>query len=146
MPTLTQLATSFARAHKAEGKSPHSIKLYRDCIRRLIVFAGEVLALVTRRTLTAFYAVRSETVAPGPSGLTGRSTGLPSSPRGQTRSARDPMGPDARLELTRRGCPLPRFSHGGSRRSSNIASLLDHIVVGNGSYVSLRDRGVVFSR
>jgi hypothetical protein len=62
--SLSLLATSFARAQKAEGKSPHTIKLYRDCINRLIRMIGDDLSEVTRRNLTDFYAVRSETVAP----------------------------------------------------------------------------------
>lgn len=64
MPTLSQLATSFARAQKAEGKSPHTIKLYRDCIARLIRWCEDDLANASRRNLTDFYAVRSETVSP----------------------------------------------------------------------------------
>lgn len=64
MPTLSQLATSFARAQKAEGKSPHTIKLYRDCIARLVAFTDDDPSNLTRRTLTDFYAIRSETVSP----------------------------------------------------------------------------------
>jgi integrase len=67
--SISLLATSFARAQRAEGRSPHTIKLYRDCINRLTAYLGTLrasddLAGLTRRTLTDFYAVRSETVAP----------------------------------------------------------------------------------
>lgn len=64
MTSLTRLATSFARAQKAEGKSPHTIKLYHDCIARLIKDIGDDPSDLTRRNLTDWYAVRSETVAP----------------------------------------------------------------------------------
>lgn len=64
MASISLLATSFARSQKAEGRSPHTIKLYRDCINRIVTFAGDDLSNVTRRTLTDFYAIRSETVAP----------------------------------------------------------------------------------
>jgi integrase len=64
MTSITSLATSFARAQKAEGKSPHTIKLYRDCIVRLVAVIGDDLDNLTRRALIDFYAFRSETVAP----------------------------------------------------------------------------------
>src|SRR5689334_21903373 len=64
MTSLSGLAVSFARVQKAEGKSPHTVKLYRDCIARLVAHCEDDLANVTRRNLTDFYAIRSETVAP----------------------------------------------------------------------------------
>lgn len=64
MPTISDLAVSFARSQRAEGRSPHTIKLYRDCITRLVKFTGDDLANLTRRTLTDFYATRLETCAP----------------------------------------------------------------------------------
>jgi site-specific recombinase XerD len=63
------LAVSFARVQRSEFRSPHTVKLYADCIRRLAVFleaetgADDVSGL-TRRRLTDFYAARSETCAP----------------------------------------------------------------------------------
>jgi integrase len=64
MATITSLAVSFARSQRAEQKSPHTIKLYRDCIHRLARFLEDDPANLTRRLLTDFYAYRSETVAP----------------------------------------------------------------------------------
>ncbi|HEY3335194.1 MAG TPA: tyrosine-type recombinase/integrase, partial [Candidatus Limnocylindrales bacterium] len=64
MTTISRLATSFARTQKAEGKSPHTIKLYGDCILRLIRWCEDDPSNLTRRNLTDFYAVRAETVAP----------------------------------------------------------------------------------
>ena len=64
MATITVLALSFARTQRAEGKSPHTIKLYRDCIRRLAVYLADDPSRLTRSELRDFYAIRSETVAP----------------------------------------------------------------------------------
>lgn len=61
---ITSLATSFARSQKAQGRSPHTVKLYRDCIHRLAVYLDDDSTRLTRRELTDFYAIRSETVAP----------------------------------------------------------------------------------
>ena len=69
MTAITTLAESFARSQRAEGRSPHTIHLYQQCIRRLVPFvreqaASDDVAAATRRVLTDFYAVRTETVAP----------------------------------------------------------------------------------
>lgn len=69
MTPIPLLASSFARAQKAEGRSPHTIKLYRDCINRLTAYltdagATDDLSGLSRRTLTDFYAIRAERVAP----------------------------------------------------------------------------------
>ena len=79
MTSLLLLATSSSRAQKADGTSPHTIRLNRDCVVRLIRWCDDDLANVTRRSLTDFYAVRSETVAPALCGPTGRLTGSSSS-------------------------------------------------------------------
>ena len=44
MPSLSLLATSFARAQRAEGKSPHTVKLYADCVARLVSFTDDDLS------------------------------------------------------------------------------------------------------
>lgn len=63
------LAVSFARVQRAEAKSPHTVKLYADCIGRLVRFleaetGTDDVAGLSRRLLTDFYAVRAESVAP----------------------------------------------------------------------------------
>lgn len=64
MPTITQLAESFARSQKAEARSPHTIHLYRQCILRLARYLNDDTNRLTRRELTDFLAYRTETVAP----------------------------------------------------------------------------------
>lgn len=69
MTPISVLTPSFARAQKAEGRSPHTIKLYRDCINRLPAYLASIgvaddVSALSRRVLTDFYAVRAETVAP----------------------------------------------------------------------------------
>jgi integrase/recombinase XerC len=60
---VASLAVSFERARRAEGLSPHTLKLYRDCIRRLVTYLDDDPTRLTRRELTDFFAVRSESVA-----------------------------------------------------------------------------------
>jgi integrase len=65
---LQSLLVSFERARRAEGLSPHTLALYRDCNRRLLVFlvaetGSDALTGLTRRLLTDFYGVRAETCA-----------------------------------------------------------------------------------
>lgn len=63
------LAVSFSRVQRSEAKSPHTVKLYADCIGRLAGFleaesGTDAVSGVTRRLLTDFYAVRASTCAP----------------------------------------------------------------------------------
>ena len=63
------LAVSFARVQRSEAKSPHTVKLYSDCIGRLGRFleaetGSDHVSGLSRRLLTDFYGVRAETVAP----------------------------------------------------------------------------------
>ena len=69
MSSISRLAISFARAQKAEGRSQHTIALYRDCIARLVKHLQRETGTddttgLSRRSLTDFYAIRSETCAP----------------------------------------------------------------------------------
>jgi integrase len=69
MTAIPRLAASFQRAQRAEGKSPHTQKLYHDCIARLVPFlvretGSDDLSGLSRRLLTDFYAYRAETCAP----------------------------------------------------------------------------------
>jgi hypothetical protein len=66
---IRSLALSFDRTMRAEGRSPHTIKLYRDCLARLIRFieaetGSDDLSAMTRRRLTDLYALRAATAAP----------------------------------------------------------------------------------
>lgn len=66
---LRALAVSFARVQRSEAKSPHTIRLYSVCIRRLVRFVetetgSDALSGLTRRLLTDFYGLRGETVRP----------------------------------------------------------------------------------
>jgi hypothetical protein len=68
-PTITDRARSLARAQRAMGRSPHTIRLYGVCIARLVPFvraaAGtDEITAVTRRVLNDFYGTRAESVAP----------------------------------------------------------------------------------
>lgn len=63
--TLTSLAESFHRTQRAEGLSPATIALYRNCLKRLIRhLPDDDLSALTRRNLTDYLALRSATVKP----------------------------------------------------------------------------------
>jgi integrase len=70
MTSLATLATSFSRTQKAEGRSPATIALYRAALsllaRHLQAETGsDDLSGLSRRALTDFYAIRSDTCAKG---------------------------------------------------------------------------------
>lgn len=61
MTTISALAESFARTQRAERKSPHTIKTYRDCILRI----GHMeVKDVDRRYLRDYFLDRAERCAP----------------------------------------------------------------------------------
>jgi integrase/recombinase XerC len=65
---LRSLTRSFERVQRAEGRSPHTVKLYRDCLARVVAYTeaetgSDDLSGVTRRLLTDFFAVRAERIA-----------------------------------------------------------------------------------
>lgn len=69
MTALSALVQSFQRAQRAENRSPHTIRLYRQCLTRLVGWLNleydrDDLSLLNRRTLTDYFAVRGSTVAP----------------------------------------------------------------------------------
>jgi integrase/recombinase XerC len=66
---IRSLAVSFSRVQRAQVRSPHTIALYQDCIRRLAVYleaetGSDALSGLSRRLLTDFYASRAAVCAP----------------------------------------------------------------------------------
>lgn len=62
MTSIRDLSRSFARAQRAESKSPHTIRLYGHCIERLAVAFDDDLSRCTKRTLSDWFSDRLDKV------------------------------------------------------------------------------------
>ena len=59
------LAVSFGRYQKAQYRSPHTVKLYRDCIQRFAIYlersaGSDPLSGVTHRVLSDYLPLRTK--------------------------------------------------------------------------------------